>query len=50
VQEALRGVSQSLPAKSSAPLRQPAAIQSNKREDNEAIYDELVELFAKFSR
>jgi CsoR family transcriptional regulator, copper-sensing transcriptional repressor len=49
VQEALRGVSQAL-LKNHLRHCATAAIKSNQREDNEAIYSELVELFAKFSR
>jgi len=49
VQEALRGVSQAL-LKNHLRHCATAAIKSNKREDNEAIYSELVELFGKFSR
>jgi len=49
VQEALRGVSQSLLRNH---LRHCAttAIKSAKPAENEAIYEELVKLFAKFSR
>jgi DNA-binding FrmR family transcriptional regulator len=49
VQEALRGVSQEL-LKNHLRHCATAAIKSGKREESEAIYAELVELFGRFSR
>ena len=49
VQEALRGVSQAL-LRNHLKHCATAAIRSGKGATNEAMYEELVELFSKFSR